>query len=309
MDTTLSKPKTSPKDFFLHIGAMLTLYVSAISLINLLFDVINVAFPDALQTYTDPYSYSLRLSVAALIVLYPLYLTLMRFIRVDGEAHPEKRELGVRKWLTYLTLFVAGAAVVIDLITLINTFLGGEITTRFVLKVLTVLVVAGMVFGYYLYDLRVTQTVNLKVVRAFRYGTLAVVLISIVGSFFVIGSPMQQRDLRFDERRVSDLQTIQWQIINHWQQKGELPKALTDLEDSISGFKVPAGPQPGEMYEYVLSQKANSFALCTTFATQSSKANGYYPQGENWNHGMGKVCFDRVIDEDLYPVREMKGVY
>lgn len=304
---TLVKPKTSPKDFFLHVGAILTLYISAISLINLLFEIINTAFPDTLAYYVDPYSYSLRLSVAALIILYPLYLVLMRFIRVDTETHPEKREVGIRKWLTYLTLFVTGAAVVIDLITLINTFLGGEITARFVLKVLTVLVVASIVFGYYLYDLRVTQTVNLKIVRAFRYGTLLVVLGSIVGSFFVIGSPMTQRDMRFDERRVSDLQTIQWQIINHWQQKGELPKALTDLEDSISGFKVPAGPRPGEVYEYVLNQKANSFALCANFATQSSKANGYYPQGENWNHGMGKVCFDRVIDKDLYPVREVKG--
>ena len=35
---------------------------------------------------------------------------------------PEKLSLGVRKWLIYLTLFIAGAAVIIDLIVLINTF-------------------------------------------------------------------------------------------------------------------------------------------------------------------------------------------
>ena len=301
MDTT--KPKTSPKDFFLHVGAMLTLYVSAISLINLLFDVINVAFPDQLQSYVDPYSYSLRLSVAALIILYPLYLFLMRTIRVDSEMHPEKREVGVRKWLTYLTLFVAGIAVVVDLITLINTFLGGEITTRFVLKVLTVLLVAGVVFGYYLYDLRAGQTVNLKVVRAFRWGTLALVLVSIIGSFFVIGSPMQQRDLRFDERRVSDLQTIQWQIINYWQQKGVMPKTLADLEDPISGFTVPTDPQKMYQYEYTVGSKSNTFSLCATFSAESRTGTNYYPQNESWNHGIGEVCFDRTVDADLYPVR------
>ena len=303
MDTILPKPKTSPKDFFLHFGAVITLYVSAISLINLLFEVINTAFPDALENYVAPYSYTMRLSVASLIILYPLYLFLMRTIRVDVEAHPEKREVGIRKWLTYLTLFIAGIAVVVDLITLINTFLGGEISTRFVLKVLVVLVVAGIVFGYYVYDLKVTTSVNLKVIRAFRWGTLALVLVSIIGSFFVIGSPMKQRDLRFDERRTSDLQTIQWQIINYWQQKGVMPKTLADLEDPISGFTVPTDPQKVYQYEYTVGSKSNMFSLCATFSAESPTGTNYYPQNESWNHGVGKVCFDRAVDADLYPVR------
>ncbi|MEN9614400.1 MAG: hypothetical protein RLZZ347_707 [Candidatus Parcubacteria bacterium] len=313
MDTTISKPKTSPKDFFLHLGAVITLYVSVISLINLLFEVINTAFPDALETYVDPYSYTMRLSVASLIILYPLYLFLMRTIRVDVEAHPEKREVGVRKWLTYLTLFVAGMAVVIDLITLINTFLGGEISTRFVLKILTVLIVAGIVFGYYLYDLKVSNTANQKIIAGFRWGTLALVLVSIVGAFVLIGSPMKQRDLRFDERRVTDLQNVQWQIINYWQQKGVMPKTLSALEDPISGYKVPVDPQTNQSYEYTLGGQNNGFKLCATFATDSAvssaKSVAYYPaQSENWTHGVGKMCFDRTIDADLYPVRPTKGM-
>jgi hypothetical protein len=186
---------------------------------------------------------------------------------------------------------------------LINTFLGGEISTRFVLKILAVLVVAGIVFGYYLYDLKVTNAANQKVIRMFRWGTLSLVLASIVGAFILIGSPMKQRDLRFDERRTADLQSIQWQVINYWQQKGVMPKTLTDLEDSISGFKVPVDPDITDGYQYVLGVKTGSFQLCATFVTESTKQTGSYPQGENWNHGVGKVCFDRRIDADLYPVR------
>jgi uncharacterized membrane protein YraQ (UPF0718 family) len=60
----------------------------------------------------------------------------------------------VRRWLTYLTLFLASTALVCDTITLVYHLLGGEITLRFLLKVLVVAAIAGAIFGYYLSDLR-----------------------------------------------------------------------------------------------------------------------------------------------------------
>jgi hypothetical protein len=56
--------------------------------------------------------------------------------------------------LTYITLFVAAGVLIGDLISLVFNFLGGELTVRFVLKVLTVGVIAGTIFGHYLWDLR-----------------------------------------------------------------------------------------------------------------------------------------------------------
>jgi hypothetical protein len=60
----------------------------------------------------------------------------------------------VRRWLTYLTMFVAASILIGDVISLVYTVLGGELTVRFVLKVLTVGAIAGSVFGYYMWDLR-----------------------------------------------------------------------------------------------------------------------------------------------------------
>jgi hypothetical protein len=60
----------------------------------------------------------------------------------------------VRRWLTYLTLFVAAVVLIVDLITLVDNVLGGEVTVRFVLKVLVAGLIAGTIFGYYLWDLR-----------------------------------------------------------------------------------------------------------------------------------------------------------
>ena len=135
----MDKPKTTPKDFFLWAGAMVALYVSVFSLITLLFEYTNYAFPDALDYYVDPYSGSIRFAMASLIVLFPIFLLLMRLIRNDIVRSPEKRDLWIRRWALYLTVFVAGAAIAIDLITLINYFLGGDLTTRFALKVVIVL--------------------------------------------------------------------------------------------------------------------------------------------------------------------------
>ena len=56
--------------------------------------------------------------------------------------------------ITYLALSFASAIIIGTLITLLTNVLGGELTTRFVLKTLTVLSISGSIFGYYLTDLK-----------------------------------------------------------------------------------------------------------------------------------------------------------
>ena len=65
-----------------------------------------------------------------------------------------------------------------------------------------------------------------------------------------MGSPFTLRMKRFDERRVSDLQNIQYQIVNFYQRKGELPNRLDELEDPISGFILPRDPNPASFVGY-----------------------------------------------------------
>src|SRR3989344_3718481 len=151
------KPPVTAKDFFLWLGAMVTLYVSAVSLTILLHQYINVVFVDpALEPYGSFYSGPIRAAIASVVVFFPLYLFLTRLIHKDIRKNPDKKTLWVGRWLTYLTLFVAGVAMAIDVVWAIQSFLSGELTARFLLKVLTILVVAGAVFWYYLNELRGT---------------------------------------------------------------------------------------------------------------------------------------------------------
>ncbi len=322
--------KTSAKDFFLYLSSFAGLYVSAVSLISLLFAMINKALPDALNSMyyygSDPYSAGVRTAIASLLIVFPIYLALASYIDRYVRANPEKKDISVRKWLTYLTLFLTGVAVVVDLVVLVNTFLGGEITSRFVWKVLSVLVVSGAVFAYYFYDLRKTFSAG-SPKRTKLIVSLACLLVfgSLVAGFVVVGSPMSARAQRFDDRRVSDLTSIQWQVINYWQQKGKVPASLSDLNDPISGFSVPTDPETGKAYGYQKSPQDLSFKVCATFSTKSDSQSGVsgrggamsepsvsymVPGSNNWAHGIGTVCFDRVIDRDLYPVREKaaKGI-
>lgn len=149
--------KVGPKYVFLHLFAILTLYFGAGSLLTLLFQYVNGLFPDVLESgYSiTQYSYSLiRFAISALIVVFPAFLLTTRYLNKAYLENPNVRALSIRKWLIYFTLFAAAVIIAGDLVSLVYRLLGGEITTRFVLKVVAVLLVAGAVFYYYFYDLK-----------------------------------------------------------------------------------------------------------------------------------------------------------
>ena len=312
-----SKPRITAKDFFLHSAILVTLYMSVVSVITLLVQTINAAFPDVLeQSYYysyQGYSSGMRFAVASLIIVFPVFILLSWWNHRQIARAPELRDLSIRKWFNYLTLFLAGATIVGDLIAFLNTFLGGEISLRFILKVLAVLVVSGFVFLYHLYELR-GQVADKNTYRLFRVLSILVVLGAIIWSFVVIGSPATVRAYRLDETRVANLSDIQWQIVNYWQTKRALPTKLSDLEDSISGYGVPVDPETKSSYEY-RSLAPLKFELCATFTMPSrsgSMAIEKYPPvsgtTESWEHPTGKYCFERTIDPERYPLADSKSV-
>ncbi len=152
-----TKYKTSPKDFFLHLLMIITLYGSAISIITILFQIINITIPDLLDYQYGPYDSSvsiIRSAVATLIVMFPVYLGTMKHLGKEYKANPEKRSLPIRKWLIYLTIFIGSIVYMVDLISIIRSFLEGEVTLRFILKALSILMVVGSILFYYIRDLK-----------------------------------------------------------------------------------------------------------------------------------------------------------
>lgn len=150
------RPYLSAREAFSYLLLFTTLYLSAYYFGCLLFEFVNLKFPDpAVNEYSwrSPME-SIRWSASSVVVAFPIFLLLSRRIYRELARNPVKRLSAIRRWLTYLTLFVTAGFLIGDLTTLVYNALGGELTIRFSLKVLIVGAIAGTIFGFYLWDLR-----------------------------------------------------------------------------------------------------------------------------------------------------------
>ncbi len=310
------KMKSSPKDVFLHILMIGTLYVSTFMFSSLWFDYVNFLFPDKLNYNYRAILDGILVGTSTLIVVFPVYLLTAWLLEKEIKQIPEKRELRVRKWLVYLTLFAAAIAVIVEIVRLVYNFLSGELTMNFFLKILIVLIVATFTFGYYLWDAKREVGSVSMIPKYLAYATGFIVLVSFVLNFILMGSPASQRAVKFDDQRVSDLQSIQYQIISHWQQKESLPSNLSALSDSISGFTAPTDPDTRAQYEYSIKGPL-SFELCATFGAKSivtgapdrvystpAEKLGVNAPIESWSHEAGHFCFTRTIDPEIYKINK-----
>lgn len=145
------KRSGTAKDAFLYLISFAMLATWSIALGSILFMLIDRWIKDPLNTnsyYSYGY-YQMADSLACAIVAFPVYIFTMRYILREVSLHPEKLESAVRKWLTYIALLFAAGFVVGDLISFLTNLLRGELTSRFVAKVIVVLVISGGIFWYY----------------------------------------------------------------------------------------------------------------------------------------------------------------
>ncbi len=306
METT---KRETAKDFFLHLLSAATLYMSVIGFIALWWQYVNFLFPDKLNPmgiYAGRYE-TLLWATSMLAVSYPVYVLVSWIIGRGFATDSAGREVKIRKWLWYITLFIAAMTMIIDSVTIVFNFLKGDLTIQFFLKLLVILAVAAAVFGYYLWDLKKREIAS-SLPKKLAWIVGAIVFASIAYGFVLAGSPAKQRDIRFDERRVNDLQNLQYGIVEYWNVKNQLPPALKDLE--TLGFDVPADPASGQIYEYAATGEL-TFKLCADFAAEfrpGSDGLAYYGYGregvatspKGWAHGAQKTCFESVIDKVFF---------
>jgi hypothetical protein len=300
------RPYVSAREAFFYLVMFATLYASAVSFGSIVFSIIDHFIPDP-ASFRSPEAAirSVRWAASWLLISFPVYLWLARSARVSLRQDPEKRGSRVRKWLTYLTLFVAAVVIIGDLVSLVYNLLSGELTLRFVLKVLTVGGIAGAVFGYYSRDLR-DDELSPEELRSRRVGlrllagcVIACVLVAFVAGLFIAGSPGQARAGRLDDERVNDLRSIASSVDEYWGHHGSPPPDLESLAEE-RGLRLRSirDPQSGEPYEYrVLTD--TSYELCATFSASSSDSEARGPGVRFWKHEAGRTCFEiEVRSED-----------
>jgi hypothetical protein len=127
------KPYLSAWEVFVYLVMFLALYAIAYHLASITFEFINTRFPDPLQDTGGKLAFfnAIRLDISGLIVSLPLFLFMFNLSNRAISHDPTKRSSRPRKWLTYLTLFIAVVSLASDLGTLVYNVLGGEFTVRF----------------------------------------------------------------------------------------------------------------------------------------------------------------------------------
>ena len=147
------RPYLPAREAYLHLVMFATLYLSLFRLGDLGFSFVDLAYPDA-GDMRALIRDAMRWDTATLVVAFPIFLFTFLFIDREIARKPERGGSRPRKWLTYITLFIAAASVVGDLTVLVHGVLNGELTMRFALKSAIVFVLAGGSFGFFLREMR-----------------------------------------------------------------------------------------------------------------------------------------------------------
>jgi hypothetical protein len=305
-ESTLGEPIPSrgsrieqARDAFLYLLAFITLGWWTVALVMLSDQLIDHAFPSALDTGYAYFSFRSETAglLAALILAFPLFLFVSRLITREASARPEALESGVRKWLTYIALVITAVTLLGDAIVFLSKFLSGDLSVRFALKAVVLLIVASGIFWYYLGTVGQEPATPLRN-RIFAWLASAAVVIALAMGFAVIGTPARERALSLDNQRVTRLAAITNAINQLWAQskgaKFTLPRDLHEIKARGNDIN---DPGTGQIYEYIPGN-GTSYKLCATFDAVGTFSDGNSP----WNHPAGHQCFtsDAKVGANYY---------
>lgn len=291
--------KNYAKYVFYYLLALVALAFTAVSVGLVVFAIIN-------QTLASPWFYSdsnssLRFAISALLIATPIFFVTTSLIFKGLRKGELEIDSPARRWLTYLILFVSAVTILGVLIAVMNNFLSGDFTARFILQMLTVILIAGIIFSFYLYDIRRDNPQEGGVViKAFFWGALVLILASFVAAWFFVESPSVTRAKKLDNKMINSISMVENSINSFYEDKGRLPQDLAeiqssryvyfsdqDLVDSDSGLPLVYEPSEGGDYK-----------LCATFRTDTNNPEADSNQTyryDNRRHDAGYYCFDLSV--------------
>ena len=294
----IHKPNLA-KYTFLYLLSLVTLIMTAMAVGNVLFELINKFIADPLANYGDIYNpSSIKFGIATLIIASPIYFYSTWLIlknlttgKLDVEATP-------RRWLTYLIILISAFVMLGWLIGVLFGFLDGDLTTRFILKGVVSLLLAGSIFGFYFYDVRRQKAIKGdQIIRGSAIAAVVVVLASLIASFFFVESPTLARNKRHDQSLLNNFEQIRYSVESYFTEYKKLPPDLQVLITEKRGISdaFTKDPITGETIEYILVAP-KKYQLCANFATSNIGAD---PKLDNlvtsWPHGAGRQCLTQQV--------------
>lgn len=298
--------KNSARFAFFYMLSLVALVFMSVSTGMIIFQVINKYIKDFIEQYGIRYSPDqLKFAISALVISAPIYYLTTRQIFKNLFSGELDKNCGVRRWLTYFILLITSIVMIGWMIAVINNFLSGEFTLKFILKAITALGISIIIFTFYLHDIKREEVAGKKdkAVKLYLYGSLALIIIVFIASLFAVESPAETRNRRLDEAIISDFNNINMAIENYYQGNKKLPENINELKEE-SNFLMKddiKDPISGEKYEYKIIDK-KKYELCATFRTSNKDREGdayRYETNGFYLHDSGYKCLKNTINVPL----------
>ncbi len=308
MEETKNISKSSMAEIFVHFMSFILLGISAVSTGILYFQAINKYFPNYQFSVFD--SSGIHYAIASLIIGFPLYIWALWFWFKSFENLPEKIESKLTKWLTYIVLLIASGLIIGDLIAVVFNFLQGEYGARFLLKALTILVIAGLIFSFYFFERKKIQYKKEISSNSFILPAIAstiLVIIAIIFGFIVGGTPLEARLRNQDIQRTNNLQELSSCVSSFAYDNNRLPVGLNELKSGVRYSycsSMTVDPETQNEYKYRVVS-GDQFELCGEFARSTMDEfpnSDYYSKWQK--HDKGQLCEIQTVTFNQFPVQD-----
>jgi len=294
--------KHNAKYAFYYLLSLVALAFTAISVGMIVFSIINKTIADVLNNTGGNFDSQLKFAISALFIAAPIFYLITNLIRRGFHRGELDKDSGIRRWLTYFIILVSSLIVLGVFISVINIFLGGELTGRFVLKALTVFVISGAVFAFYFYDIKKDEPAKAdKVVNIFFWSSVALVAAAFVAAWFFVESPQVARARLLDQALTNNIYSVESAVNTYYDRYKKLPATLDAVHNDQNVYIDPAALIDPETKAPIIYNRLSDkdFELCATFRQDSATDNGtktastIYPvaySGDNKNHHAGYQC-------------------
>lgn len=291
-----SVQENGAQNAFFYLTSFFALGFIAFGAGNILFSLVHFYFPESFSYSAGDVSQSaIKFGIASLLIASPVYFFTTKAISHSLLEKKLSYESGVRRWLTYLVLFITIATVLGDLVATLYSFLGGELTIRFLLKSLIILLIAGGIFGFYFWDIRThDEHIRKSSEKLFTGIFWGIVAVPFFWSFVILENPQITRIKRIDEDTVSVLTSCQWNIDRYAENEKELPKSLDDLSSPQYDLKF------SEIKEKDISYRPLSereYELCASFQ-RDNREDATLMFDPSWKHPAGNFCFSFSVPKE-----------
>ena len=317
MDSTNTANKAyGAKLLFWYLRVFFAMGFCACATGTLWYQFINKWFPLQISPYGGvfrPYAdRAVIWGISTLFIIGPILFVFAAMLREAIKRNEVELHRGVRQWLTYVFLFIVVTVMVGDLITAVYYVLNGDYSTRFFLKVFTVLAISGWLISYVWLDIRSEDGLaGSALPRRMGIASAIVMLASLGVGFTLIDSPMLARAKAFDNQRASDIQQLQGGVQNYFNRYQRMPESLEELrEEGMIRIYALEDPDTGEPYEFRVVNEQNPptgrrpirYEICAVFTTDNrDEEEEFYgprgPYGSSFLHGAERTCFEQNIQE------------